>query len=73
MRGSYVGWGPQGSLVWRMELQGIRKESFRGSQARKFCQEDWEGLLHHVGRGQPGTGWEAKKNEEGILVAARED
>lgn len=40
--------------MWRMELQGIRKESLQRQPGKGGgTQEDWEGLLHHV----EGTAW----------------
>lgn len=54
MRGSYVGWGPQGEPSVEDgapgDKEGVPSEAAR--QGRGY-QEDWEGLLHHV----EGTAW----------------
>ena len=72
MRGSYMGWGPQGSLVWRAGAPGHKEGVLSGgSQARGWVPKRTGRGFCTTLRGQPGTGWGAKKDEEGILPEKR--
>lgn len=68
MRGSYVRWGPQGEPSVEAgapgDKEGVPSE---GSQAREWVPKRTGRGFCTTLRGQPGTGWEAKKDEEGIL------
>ena len=71
-RGSYMGWGPQGSLVWRAGAPGHKEGVLSGgSQVRGGVPKRTGRGFGTTLRGQPGTSWGAKKDEEGILPEKR--